>query len=244
VVSNEAKGQKKPKEDDSSSEVARGAQTLPQQARSCLDQRPHHNSCHCPIRIAGRRYAIGRYTSNDNPTTVNNGHSGIVPGLRALARLGLRRLVVMIVPSHASVLDVVAKSDLVGTVPASLAERAERGSKARQGFHLPLDTSIVANAQTWHSRLGGDAAISGCARKFAKCAAESDHSVESRRRKVSKSGGTASSKATGITSVEQTRSRATKADLRRTDSGSPLIFGRRSRDRIRDGLLRFRTNTF
>jgi hypothetical protein len=46
----------------------------------------------------------------------------------------------MIVPTHASAVTVVATSDLVGTVPASLAERASGGPQRLQAFDLPFDT--------------------------------------------------------------------------------------------------------
>jgi DNA-binding transcriptional LysR family regulator len=62
----------------------------------------------------------------------------------------------MIVPTHASAVNVVATSDLVGTVLASLAERAAGGPQRLQAFDLPFDTSVIAIAQAWHPRLDGD----------------------------------------------------------------------------------------
>jgi DNA-binding transcriptional LysR family regulator len=76
----------------------------------------------------------------------------------ALARLGYSRQVALIVPSHTSTLDIVAGSDLVGTVPATLAERAMREQRAIQMFDLPFETKGLAIGQAWHPRHDGDPA--------------------------------------------------------------------------------------
>jgi DNA-binding transcriptional LysR family regulator len=75
-----------------------------------------------------------------------------------LASLGLSRHVALVVPSHTSALDVVAKSDLVGAVPASLAGRLAGARQTLKVFNLPFETRVMAIGQAWHPRLDNDAA--------------------------------------------------------------------------------------
>ena len=73
------------------------------------------------------------------------------------ARAGVPREVVMTVPSFASAATVVASSDLVTTVPASLqtAQGARWGLSALAG---PIPAHAVAMALCWHERTHADAA--------------------------------------------------------------------------------------
>jgi DNA-binding transcriptional LysR family regulator len=106
----------------------------------------------CKGRVTAKRFAAFSH--------IIASRRGIAQGPvdHALARLGCSRQVAMIVPSHTSVLDVVSKSDLVGTVPATLAERAVREQRAIQMFKLPFETKGLAIGQAWHPRLDGDPA--------------------------------------------------------------------------------------
>jgi DNA-binding transcriptional LysR family regulator len=85
---------------------------------------------------------------------------GLVQGPidEALASLGLSRHVALVVPSHTSALNVVAKSDLVGAVPASLAGRVAGARQNLKAFNLPFETKVIAIGQAWHPRLDNDAA--------------------------------------------------------------------------------------
>jgi DNA-binding transcriptional LysR family regulator len=85
---------------------------------------------------------------------------GLVQGPidEALASFGLSRHVALVVPSHMSALDVVAQSDLVGAVPASLAGRVAGARQALKTFNLPFETKVIAIGQAWHPRFDNDAA--------------------------------------------------------------------------------------
>jgi len=112
------------------------------------------NSRHdlCKGRVTAKRFAALSH--------IVASRRGIAQGPvdHALARLGCSRRVAMIVPSHTSALDIVAQSDLVGTVPATLAERAVREQRAIQMFKLPFETSGLSIGQAWHPRHDADPA--------------------------------------------------------------------------------------
>jgi DNA-binding transcriptional LysR family regulator len=76
----------------------------------------------------------------------------------ALAALGLSRTIALVVPSHTAALLVTAGSDLVASIPASLAKGEVTERLGIRTFDAPLDTGAIAISQTWHPRLDGDAA--------------------------------------------------------------------------------------
>jgi DNA-binding transcriptional LysR family regulator len=76
----------------------------------------------------------------------------------ALAALGLSRTITLIVPSHTAALLVAEGSDLVATIPTSLAEGPATERLGVRIFDLPFDTGTIAMGQTWHPRLDGDVA--------------------------------------------------------------------------------------
>jgi DNA-binding transcriptional LysR family regulator len=53
---------------------------------------------------------------------------------------------------------VAAGSDLVATIPASMAMRGTIGQVGVEAFDLPLDAKPLAIGQAWHPRLDADAA--------------------------------------------------------------------------------------
>jgi DNA-binding transcriptional LysR family regulator len=79
----------------------------------------------------------------------------------ALARLGLTRTVVLVVPAYTNALQVAYNSDLVALAPrlslgnALTSNRAEAGL---QGFELPVRTPEIAISAQWHPRMDGDPA--------------------------------------------------------------------------------------
>jgi DNA-binding transcriptional LysR family regulator len=80
----------------------------------------------------------------------------------ALAQLGLKRAVVLVVPAYTSALQVAYTSDLVALAPRlSLGNALTRHGAADaglQGFDLPVPTPEIAIAAQWHPRMDGDPA--------------------------------------------------------------------------------------
>jgi DNA-binding transcriptional LysR family regulator len=72
----------------------------------------------------------------------------------ALAALGLRRNVALVVPSFPAVVAVAAASDLVGLVPRSY-HPVDVAGRTRI-FELPVATPGFVVAQTWHPRMDAD----------------------------------------------------------------------------------------
>ncbi len=84
----------------------------------------------------------------------------IWPG--ALARLGLQRRVVAVVPGFPAALAVARGSDLIALVPASYALRQlesphQAGTAALHCFDLPVAVEGITVSQMWHPRLHTDA---------------------------------------------------------------------------------------
>ncbi|SEP01647.1 DNA-binding transcriptional regulator, LysR family [Luteibacter sp. UNC138MFCol5.1] len=81
----------------------------------------------------------------------------------ALARLGLRRNVAMVVPSHANAIDIARRSDVLGLVPRSalLGGFGDIHRPPLDGvapFELPVTTPDITVTAIWHPRLHADAA--------------------------------------------------------------------------------------
>lgn len=80
----------------------------------------------------------------------------------ALGELGLRRSIVMVVPTYANAMQIVRRSDLLGLVPFSSLGRASIGdgtmSSGIQHFELPVRTPHIEISAIWHPRLHADPA--------------------------------------------------------------------------------------
>ncbi|MGN4067005.1 LysR family transcriptional regulator [Burkholderia gladioli] len=75
----------------------------------------------------------------------------------ALARLGLQRAIVAVVPGFPAALAIARGTDLVALVPASFL--VHRGAAAEDGLHvfeLPVATARITVSQMWHPRLEAD----------------------------------------------------------------------------------------
>jgi len=75
----------------------------------------------------------------------------------ALEALGMRRQVIVVVPSFPAALAIAATSDLVGLVTASFVA-AEQGRMRVRCFALPVQTSAITVSQMWHPRTHADSA--------------------------------------------------------------------------------------
>lgn len=80
----------------------------------------------------------------------------------ALDQSGLRRTVVMVVPSYANAIRVVRYSDLIGLVPRSCLCNGAASNDAMnagiQHFELPMRTPPIKVSAIWHPRLHADPA--------------------------------------------------------------------------------------
>lgn len=75
----------------------------------------------------------------------------------ALAALGLKRHIAVIVPSFRAALSIARSSDLVALLPASYFERLNQ-SGGLQAFELPVSVPPITISQMWHPRLDRDPA--------------------------------------------------------------------------------------
>jgi DNA-binding transcriptional LysR family regulator len=75
----------------------------------------------------------------------------------ALARLGLKRRVVLIVPFPKNALSVLPSSDLIALVPTHVLRSMEAMGVNLRSFELPLAVEPVVIAQAWHPRFDKDA---------------------------------------------------------------------------------------
>ncbi len=73
---------------------------------------------------------------------------------RALAELGFRRDVRLIVPSFPAVIAVAASSDLLGCVPMSYRQSVTKGDV--ETFELPFAVPSFTIVQAWHPRMDAD----------------------------------------------------------------------------------------
>ncbi|RZZ88358.1 LysR family transcriptional regulator [Pseudoxanthomonas winnipegensis] len=77
----------------------------------------------------------------------------------ALARLGLRRRIVAVVPGFPAAVAVARASDLIALVPASYAaSQGTADAASLHAFRLPVPLAGITVSQMWHPRLRGDAA--------------------------------------------------------------------------------------
>ncbi|QQP98767.1 LysR family transcriptional regulator [Lysobacter enzymogenes] len=74
----------------------------------------------------------------------------------ALEKLGLRRSILMAVPTYANAMRIVAHSDLIGLVPHSSLRGA--AGQGLQSFELPVATREIQVSLIWHPRFQADAA--------------------------------------------------------------------------------------
>ncbi len=118
-------------------------------------------------RVTAARYAAAAHVSGSRRGRAHG------PVDSALAALGLAREVAVVVPGPLSALAIVADSDLVATVPASLARWGERTLGLRI-LKLPLGLPRAVMAQAWHPRLDADpahrwlrACVKECAHQWA-----------------------------------------------------------------------------
>ena len=76
----------------------------------------------------------------------------------ALHELGLRREIVVIVPSFLDALNIARRSDLIALVPRSCIRDGEVAAQGLEGFDLPVVTPELAISAMWHPRLDADPA--------------------------------------------------------------------------------------
>jgi DNA-binding transcriptional LysR family regulator len=82
---------------------------------------------------------------------------------QALASLGLRRSIVVVVPGFSAALAIAKASDLVALVTASFhnatnESQPEAGLRRSRAFPLPVQTEPITVSQIWHPRLDADPA--------------------------------------------------------------------------------------
>ena len=76
----------------------------------------------------------------------------------ALHAIGLKRDIVVIVPSFLDALSIARETDLVALVPRSCLRNAEGVARGLRGFDLPVSTPELAISTMWHPRLDADPA--------------------------------------------------------------------------------------
>ena len=76
----------------------------------------------------------------------------------ALHELGLRREIVVIVPSFLDALNIARRSDLIALVPRACIRVGEVAAEGLEGFDLPVSTPELAISVMWHPRLDADLA--------------------------------------------------------------------------------------
>lgn len=76
----------------------------------------------------------------------------------ALDGLGLRREVIVTVPSFLDALEIARRSDLVALVPRSSTQDGVMAAQGLQGFALPVSTPDLSISAMWHPRLNADPA--------------------------------------------------------------------------------------
>jgi len=97
-----------------------------------------------------------RYAGCDHVITSRRGRiTGPVDD--ALAAVGLKRNVAVIVPSFGTALSTAAATDMVALVPASYFEHLRTGNALR-AFELPVPTQHITISQMWHPRFDRDPA--------------------------------------------------------------------------------------
>lgn len=107
------------------------------------------------------RITVKRYASCSHIVVSRKPHFA-GPVDHALAKMGHSRTISMVVPTFASAMQIVRRSDLLGLVPLSSVVHALPGDQAdRAGieqFDLPVPTPDISVAAIWHPRLHADPA--------------------------------------------------------------------------------------
>ncbi len=114
----------------------------------CLASRDHH--------VDDKRWTLKRYLQCKHALVSPDG-IGIGPVDAALSNLGEKRQVVLKLPDFSGALWVTAKSDLILTVPTSLAHSAVRMFPLFS-FAPPVKLPTAQVYMAWHDRMSGDAA--------------------------------------------------------------------------------------
>lgn len=76
----------------------------------------------------------------------------------ALHELGLRREIIVIVPTFLDALNIARRSDLIALVPRSSIRDGDVMSRGIEGFDLPVATPELAISAMWHPRVDADPA--------------------------------------------------------------------------------------
>ncbi|MEG3152619.1 LysR family transcriptional regulator [Sphingomonas sp. ZT3P38] len=97
------------------------------------------------------------YAACGHVVTSRRGASG-GPVDDALGAIGLRREIVVIVPSFLDALNIARQSDLVALVPQSCLRHGEMAAQGIRGFDLPVTTPELAICAMWHPRFDADPA--------------------------------------------------------------------------------------
>jgi len=114
----------------------------------CLASQAHHKG--------NTRWTLERYTQSRHILVSPDGTGG-GPVDAALSELGKDREIVLRLPDFAGALWVAAKSDLILTVPASLAKAAV-SMFPFTAFKPPIQLPATQIYMVWHDRMSGDAA--------------------------------------------------------------------------------------
>ncbi len=110
----------------------------------------------------GKEITPDRYVAFGHVVTSRRGR-GSGPVDEALAKMGLKRNIVAVVPSFRAALEVARSSDLVALVAASflMTDREGQAKTGRQtffNFPLPVTTDPITVSLMWHPRLEADPA--------------------------------------------------------------------------------------
>jgi DNA-binding transcriptional LysR family regulator len=110
----------------------------------------HH--CHPLVNapVTAERYAACRHV-----VTSRKG-AFVGPVDEALARMGLERVVVVVVPSFSDAMRIARHSDLVALVPRSCFDVANPKIEGLDPFDLPVTTPDIAVSAMWHPRMDAD----------------------------------------------------------------------------------------
>ncbi|WP_312239549.1 LysR substrate-binding domain-containing protein [Pantoea sp.] len=124
--------------------------------------------------LAGSGVTAERYASYQH-VVVSRKNNLYGPVDSALARQGLERQIMMVVPGFANAINIVRDSDLIGLIPLSALSCSPSLAEQRvTHFELPVVTPAISISSIWHPRLHADpehrwlreTILSVCRRKF------------------------------------------------------------------------------
>jgi DNA-binding transcriptional LysR family regulator len=121
-----------------------------------LFQEPYQGAVRAGHVLAKRTVTARRYAAAEHISASRRGRLR-GPVDVALEELGLQRAVSMVVPDGVTAAAIAADSDLVATIPASLARWGQR-VLGLHPFALPVETPPITIVQSWHPRLDADPA--------------------------------------------------------------------------------------